>query len=65
MIYSYTWYYDTVTLSWRCRFLQGRKKNMMPTELAMQIYCETMGFLEEKGYISHLNKLLTEEYIDA
>ena len=37
---------------------------MMPTELAARIYCETIGFLEERGYISRLNKLLTEEYID-
>lgn len=45
-------------------FLQGRKENTMPTELAAQIYCETIGFLEDRGYISHLNNLLTEEYID-
>jgi predicted RNA methylase len=37
---------------------------MMPTELAAQIYRETIGFLEESGYISDLNKLLVEEYID-
>jgi len=38
--------------------------DMVPTELAAQIYRETIGFLEERGYISHLNKLLEDEYID-
>ena len=37
---------------------------MMPTELAAEIYRETIGFLQERGYISHLNKLLVEECID-
>lgn len=36
----------------------------MPTELAAQIYSETVGFLEEGGYISYLTKLLSEENID-
>jgi predicted RNA methylase len=36
----------------------------MPTELAALIYRETIGFLEERGYISYLTKLLAEEYID-
>ena len=36
----------------------------MPTKMAMQIYHETFGFLEESGYLKHLSKLLAEENID-
>jgi len=45
-----------------CKILAGN--DMMPTELAAEIYRETIGFLQERGYISHLNKLLVEECID-
>jgi predicted RNA methylase len=38
--------------------------DMMPTELAAQIYREALDFLDGKGLISHLNKLLIEESID-
>ena len=37
---------------------------MTASELVLEIYHETMGFLKEGGYISHTNKLLKEESID-
>lgn len=37
---------------------------MTASELALQIYHDTLVFLKEGGYISHTNKLLKEESID-
>jgi hypothetical protein len=38
--------------------------DMMSTELAAQVYCETIGFLEGRGRISHLNNFLAKECAD-
>jgi len=51
-------------IDWLREAANHARDDMMPTELAAQIYRETLDFLDEKGLISHLNKLLTEESID-
>ena len=37
---------------------------MTASELALQIYDDTLGFLKEGGYIEHINTLLEKESID-